>query len=303
MAMLEDVIAERERWLERKDIAPLRSQVDSLLIPEVAEVGLSNDAVEVLFKSVSAEEQAAIEHVARALKPWRKGPFALGELFIDSEWVSAKKYALLEPHINLAGKDVADIGCNNGYYMFRMLSQNPKSITGFDPSPLCRTQFDFINRFVCSQIRFEMLGVEHLEDYGREFDVLFCLGVLYHRSDPIKCLKSLNKGLRAGGELVLDTLMIEGEGEVALTPRLRYAKMANVYFIPTFNALKNWLERAGFSNISLLAVSKTEASEQRKTEWIDSQSLEDFLSPNSYDFTIEGYPAPRRIYIKAYKGA
>ena len=59
--------------------------------------------------------------------------------------------------------------------------------------------------------------------------------------------------------------------------------------------------RANFEGILTLAVSQTNSEEQRKTEWVDSESLEDFL--RSSEETIEGYPAPRRIYIKAYKGA
>lgn len=75
--------------------------------------------------------------VARALIPWRKGPFKINDLEILSEWDSAIKYNLLESHLDLKDKIIGDIGCNNGYYMFRMLAQNPKQILGFDPMPLC----------------------------------------------------------------------------------------------------------------------------------------------------------------------
>ncbi len=300
---IQKLISERETsFFARKDIAPLRRQLERLAIPENCKMTLG-EIVRVWWERTPEHEaqEAAIRDFAQSLKPWRKGPFALGELLIDSEWVSSKKYALLEPHIDLRDKEVADVGCNNGYYMFRMLEKSPKSLTGFDPSPLYRTQFDFINRFINAPIRFEMLGVEHLEGYGKRFDTIFCLGVLYHRSDPIQMLKSLNKALKVGGELILDTLMIAGSDEVALTPNGRYAKMPNVYFIPTENALRNWLMRANFEGILTLAVSQTTSEEQRKTEWVDSESLEDFL--RSSEETIEGYPAPRRIYIKAYKGA
>lgn len=300
---IEALRLERERtWLARKDIAPLRALLESLPRPRGITTRLDSEAVSVFWQEASHEEREAIYACAKALMPWRKGPFYLQDFLIDSEWVSAKKYALIEPHFSVEGKDVADIGCNNGYYMFRLLQGKPRSLVGFDPSPLCRTQFDFINHFIQAPILFEMLGVEHLEGYGREFDLLFCLGVLYHRSDPILTLKSLYKALKKGGELILDTLMIEGEEEVALTPRGRYAKMPNVYFIPTARALENWLERAGFERMEVLAISKTGLDEQRKTEWIGSQSLEDFLDPDSLERTIEGYPAPRRIYIKAHKG-
>ena len=196
---------------------------------------------------------------------------------------------------------VGDIGCNNGYYLFRMLSHKPKKLIGFDPSALYYSQFAYMNHFIGSDITYELLGVEHVEFYEHQFDTLFCLGVLYHRSDPVGMLKSLYKGLHQGGELILDTFMIDGEEEVCLTPKERYSKIPNIYFIPTVNALKNWCFRAGFESVEVLEIMKTDLYEQRKTAWIDTQSLEDFLDPQDDTKTIEGYPAPKRVYIKAIK--
>jgi len=196
---------------------------------------------------------------------------------------------------------VADIGCNNGYYMFRMLEDKPKRLIGFDPSALTMLQFDFINHFAKTNIIYEKLGVEHLELYNHKFDFIFMLGVLYHRADPVGCLKSLAKGLNKNGEVLIDTFMIDGEQEVALTPNKRYSKIPNIYFIPTISALKNWLSRAGFENIEILAVTTTTSEEQRKTQWSFDQSLEDFLDKDDNSKTVEGYPAPKRVYVKARK--
>ena len=182
-----------------------------------------------------------------------------------------------------------------------MQREHPKKLVGFDPSAIAYTQFQFVNHFLKSDIVYELLGVEHVALYEHRFDLLFCLGVLYHRSDPVATLKSLYKGLNKGGELILDTFMIDGEDEICLTPMERYSKIPNIYFIPTVNALRNWCLRAGFERIEVLAIKKTELNEQRKTEWIDSQSLNDFLDPEEESKTVEGYPAPKRVYIKAFK--
>ncbi|MCB4743728.1 MAG: tRNA 5-methoxyuridine(34)/uridine 5-oxyacetic acid(34) synthase CmoB, partial [Sulfurovum sp.] len=191
--------------------------------------------------------------------------------------------------------------CNNGYYLFRMLAHQPQKLIGFDPSAIYYSQFQFIDHFIQSNIIYEMLGVEHVEHYEHKFDVLFCLGVLYHRADPVGMLKSLFRGLNKGGELILDTFMIDGEDEVCLSPKERYSKIPNIYFIPTVNTLKNWCYRSGFEKVEVLEVSKTDLNEQRKTIWINTQSLEDFLDPNDSSKTVEGYPAPKRVYIKAYR--
>ncbi|WP_323587770.1 tRNA 5-methoxyuridine(34)/uridine 5-oxyacetic acid(34) synthase CmoB [Aliarcobacter butzleri] len=250
---------------------------------------------------LSDEEYEIIVQTAKKLIPWRKGPFKIFDLEIDSEWQSNIKYNLIRPYFNLKDKVVADIGCNNGYYMFRMLEDKPKRLIGFDPSPLTLHQFEFVNHFVKSDIVYEMLGVEHLEFYNHKFDFIFMLGVLYHRPDPVGTLKSLARGLNSKGEILIDTFMIDGDDEICLTPNKRYSKIPNIYFIPTIPALKNWLERAGFENIEVLATTVTTSEEQRKTPWSFDESLEDFLDPNDSSKTVEGYPAPKRVYVKARK--
>ena len=252
-------------------------------------------------EDVSIEEQEIILQTAKSLIPWRKGPFKIFDLEIDSEWQSNIKYNLIRPFFDLKDKVVADIGCNNGYYMFRMLEDKPKRLIGFDPSPLTLHQFEFINHFVKSDIVYEMLGVEHLEFYNHKFDFIFMLGVLYHRADPVGTLKSLARGLNSKGEILIDTFMIDGDEELCLTPNKRYSKIPNIYFIPTIPALKNWLERAGFEHIEVLATTVTTSEEQRKTIWSFDQSLEDFLDENDKTKTVEGYPAPKRVYVKARK--
>ncbi len=299
MNNLSEIRKKMEKSLFYKNIAPLRKLI--LELPNLEDITVSlEDMISINSTKATKENKDFIDFVAKKLMPWRKGPFKILNTFIDSEWKSQIKYNLLKPYFDIKDKKVADIGCNNGYYMFRMLKEKPKKIVGFDPSALFKTQFDFINHFIKSDICYELLGVEHLSLYEEKFDTIFCLGVLYHRSDPISTLKSLKQGLNKNGELFLDTFIIDGEEDYALTPKDRYSKIPNIYFIPTINALSNWLYRAGFKNIELLEIKKTDLNEQRKTSWIQSQSLENFLNPSNPNITVEGYPAPKRAYIKAF---
>ncbi len=291
---LKDLKEDRQKWMTWKNIKPLREAL-SLLKDGSFEVELG-DVVR-----ISGDKQDDIESIARLMMPWRKGPFEIFNTYIDAEWKSYMKYNLLRKHFDLKDKKVADIGCNNAYYLFRMQEDKPKLLVGFDPSPLYKTQFDFINHFVKSDIVYELLGVEHLDIYDEKFDIIFCLGVLYHRSDPVAMLKSLYKGLEKQGEVILDTFYIDGEDEICLCPKSSYSKIPNIYFVPTITALKNWCLRAGFSSFELLETSTTDASEQRKTSWIEGQSLEDFLDKDDSSKTVEGYPAPKRVYIKLIK--
>ena len=279
--------------LEAKNIAPIRHIIDSM--PKESYNIILNDTITIEANNTNNNE---IIDIAYKLKPWRKGPFYIFDTLIDSEWNSSIKYNIIKNHLNISNKIVADIGCNNGYYMFRMLELNPKVIIGFDPSAHCFNQFHFINHFINSNIKFELLGIEDLMHYDIKFDVILCLGVLYHRTNPIDCIKILKQALNKNGELILDCLIIDSNEPIVLSP-LRYAKMKNAYFIPSISALQNWLIRGGFSDIQIIATKKTNLNEQRKTDWINGESLDDFLDKNDPTKTIEGYQAPNRIYLKA----
>lgn len=295
---LQEIRQEREKWMTWKNIAPLREALDKL--DEIkSECSFADTVTLKSLESLSDEQKNKLEEVAKLMMPWRKGPFDIFGLFIDTEWQSFLKYNLLKPYFNLKDKRVADIGCNNGYYMFRMLEEKPKKLVGFDPSALCKCQFDFINHYVKSDIKFELLGVEHLPFYEEKFDTVFCLGVLYHRPDPIGTLKALAKGMESGAELFLDTFMIDGEEDICLSPEKTYSKIPNIYFVPTVKALKNWCGRAGFIDVEVLEITVTTEDEQRSTAWIQGESLGSFLDPQDSSKTVEGYPAPKRVYIKA----
>lgn len=294
--MIEALRQEANKKLLAKNIAPLLEKINAL--PPLQATLELQESVKLSFDSLSHSQKEQILECALALKPWRKGPFEIGDLRIESEWNSSIKWNLLTPHLQLEGKEIADIGCNNGYYMFEMLSHSPKSITGFDPYALFKCQFDFINHFAKTPIVYEMLGIEHLQYYPQKFDVIFCMGVLYHRTDPISTLKTLAKALKNGGEVILDTLILQSSEEIALCPKESYAKMSNAYFIPSPLALEGWCQRAGFESVVLLEMKQTQQNEQRKTQWIDTMSLEDFLNPNNPNQTIEGYQAPIRGYFK-----
>ena len=291
---LEKIREDREKWLTWKNIKPLRDALNNL----------KNTSYDIELGDVikiKGDYKGDIKDVAKLMMPWRKGPFELFGTYIDTEWRSNIKYNLLRKNFNLKDRRVVDIGCNKGYYMFGMLEDKTSLLVGFDPSPLYRTQFDFINHFVKSDIVYEMLGVEHAEFYEEKFDTIFCLGVLYHRSDPVAMLKQLFRSLDKEGEVILDTFYIDGDEEYALCPKDSYSKIPNIYFVPTIKALKHWCLRAGFESFEVLETSKTDAEEQRKTEWIEGQSLEDFLNPNDTSKTVEGYPAPQRVYVRLTK--
>ncbi len=250
---------------------------------------------------VTVEQQRALEQQLRQLHPWRKGPFNLFGIHIDTEWHSDWKWQRVVPHLSpLQGRTVLDIGCGSGYHLWRMLGAGAEFVLGIDPSPLYVHQFYTIKHFA-GDVNAHLLpvGVEQLPQSCKGFDSVFSMGVLYHRRSPIDHLLELQACLKPGGELVLETLIIDdAEGDV-LVPEGRYAKMRNVWFIPGINLLQRWLQRTGYQNIRVVDVSVTSLEEQRSTDWMRFDSLKTFLDPQDSGKTIEGYPAPRRAVVIA----
>jgi len=243
----------------------------------------------------------AIASALMGLHPWRKGPFELFGVHIDTEWRSDLKWDRLKDAITpLAGRHVLDIGCGSGYHLWRMLGAGAKSAIGIDPTALFAMQFAAIKRYIPDQPAFLLpVGIEAMPGRIRCFDSVFSMGILYHRRAPIDHLFDLRSLIRAGGELVIETMVIDGDETSCLMPRGRYAKMRNVWFIPSVGMLRLWLKRAGFEDIRCIDVTATTVDEQRATRWMQFESLADYLDPNDASRTIEGYPAPLRAIFTA----
>lgn len=252
---------------------------------------------------LSSDEREKLEACARRMHPWRKGPWRLFGLEIDAEWQSDIKWNRVAPHINLSGKRVADIGCGNGYYMLRMLEQKPAWVLGFEPMLRFRLQFEWAQHMLgLPQLQMLPAGIDDLEGFSGCFDVIFCMGVLYHRNDPWACLELLRESLAPGGMLVLETITLPPDDpREEFTPEDRYAAMNNVHHLCRPDVLVDWLSKAGYADIKVLDESKTTFQEQRRTEWMTFFSLQDFLDPDDTNRTIEGHPAPRRTLLLARK--
>ena len=110
---------------------------------------------------------------------------------------------------------------------------------------------------------------------------------------------SLKHKLAPGGQLVLETLVIEGGEDALLEPYGRYARMGNVWKLPGAGLTARWLKQAGFGEIKIVDVGITSLEEQRRTPWMTFHSLEEFLDPYDRTRTIEGFPAPRRAILTA----
>ena len=253
----------------------------------------------------NAGPNAARSQLKRCLEkfhPWRKGPFQIFDVHIDTEWQSHLKWSRLANTIQLQGKKVLDVGCGNGYYGWRMLGAGAQCVVGLEPLLLYVMQHQAIKHFAPDFPNYVLpVGDEILPQHLNYFDVAFSMGVFYHSRNPIGHLDSLWHSLRSGGELVLETLVVEGDERTVLVPERRYAKMRNVWLIPSVEMLKRIVARTGFHNVRVVDVTATTSTEQRSTDWMTFESLPDFLDPQDASKTIEGHPGPKRAILVAEK--
>ncbi|MBX2858323.1 MAG: tRNA 5-methoxyuridine(34)/uridine 5-oxyacetic acid(34) synthase CmoB [Cellvibrionaceae bacterium] len=249
-----------------------------------------------------AQRQTLLEAL-QSLSPWRKGPLQLFGITIDAEWRCDQKWQRLAQHISpLQHRTVLDVGCGNGYYCWRMLGGGAQRVIGIDPSPRFVLQFYMCKHFTTGQaVDVLPLTLEDLPENLQGFDTTFSMGVLYHRRSPMDHLRQLKNSLKPGGELVLETLIIDGKLGEVLVPEGRYAMMNNVWFLPSVLTLESWLRKCGYRNIRCISVNQTSTNEQRSTAWMQFQSLKDFLQPGDFNKTAEGHSAPKRAIIIAEK--
>lgn len=273
-------------------------------LPEInlSSVDITNDTIRAgLPEDCDDACREKLYECMQKLRPWRKGPFNICGMKIETEWRSDWKWNRLKDHIApLKDRLVLDIGCGSGYHTWRMAGAAAKLAVGIEPYKVFVMQYWAMKHYLQNDSAWVLpLGIEDISPEMRVFDTIFSMGVLYHRKSPMDHLLKIRDLLRPGGELVLETLVIEGDENAVLVPEGRYAKMRNVWFLPSPPALEKWLRKLGFENVRTVDVNKTSTEEQRTTDWMRWESLKDYLHPDDPDKSFEGYPAPIRAITLA----
>ncbi|MFW2403294.1 MAG: tRNA 5-methoxyuridine(34)/uridine 5-oxyacetic acid(34) synthase CmoB [Gammaproteobacteria bacterium] len=285
------------RWLAALDALPAVSP-SCITLGDTVTIGTRDDLTDTQFE--------ALETSLRELHPWRKGPFDFFGLTIDTEWRSDWKWARVRDALgDLRGRTILDIGAGNGYYGWRMLEAGADLVLGVDPTIL----FNMQHRVACNYLpelaaRNVLLpiGFERMPA-GPTFDVVFSMGVLYHRKEPRAHVARLKTHVAPRGRIFVETLVVGSEHSPWLEPARRYARMRNVWIVPTVETLQVWLAEAGFTDIRVVSVDRTTVAEQRTTDWMRFESLAEALDPKDPNLTIEGHPAPVRAVVMGRRAA
>jgi len=303
---VEKIHQQKQAWINqpKKGFLRYREPWEAVKHLRAGTLELQADVVKIgRREDISPEDHQRVYALMRNFMPWRKGPFSVFDIDIEAEWQSQLKWNRLLPEIpDMQGKIIADIGCNNGYYMFRMAAHQPEFVLGFEPYVQHYFTFSALRSFAgLDNLAIDLLGIENLPLFPDCFDIIFCLGILYHRPSPIEALRDLQTALKPDGCLLIESQAIKNEQPLALFPEKTYAKVPGTWFVPTASCLHNWLARAGFKQIKCFCAHPMSSTEQRRTDWMTFESYQDFIDKNDPELTIEGYPAPWRVFFKAKK--
>jgi SAM-dependent methyltransferase len=92
---------------------------------------------------------------------------------------------------DFAGKQVLDAGCGGGQHL-RFVAPFAKEVVGVDLN--------------CAALAGDVAQV----DLGRQFDVVYCIGVLHHTDDPARSFRNLARHLKPGGRMIVWVYSHEG---------------------------------------------------------------------------------------------
>lgn len=265
-------------------------------LPVSLSVQLDLDCPRVVSNVLPSE---SFEASLRSLGPWRKGPFEICGLHVDSEWRSDLKWKRLSQIASkLRDRTVLDVGTGNGYFLLRAVGAGARFVLGLDPGALSAAQYLAVQKcFRAERCAFLPLPAERFERECAAFDTVLSMGVLYHRRTPTEHLEQLRGFVKPGGEVVVETLVIEAASDQILVPEGRYARMRNVWHVPSLGVLQKWHAQAGLEVRRVGPIIPTTSDEQRASDWSSAVSLKDFLDPKDPTKTIEGHPAPRRVMV------
>jgi tRNA (mo5U34)-methyltransferase len=136
---------------------------------------------------------------------------------------SAEKLAHLNLPSDLSGKRVLDIGAWDGFFSFECERRGAAEVIAIDAAP--SLSFEIARALLGSQVQFQTANIYDLtpERFG-EFDLVLCLGVLYHLRHPLLGLERVHAVCK--GELIVETLVCDEHVVDSSGAALRLAELA-----------------------------------------------------------------------------
>jgi tRNA (mo5U34)-methyltransferase len=175
---------------------------------------------------------------------------------------------------SLAGKRVLDLGCNAGYWSLLAIENGCEFLLGIDGRRMHIDQANFVfkvKRIEKRRYRFLAGDVFQLDfqEFGA-FDVVLCLGLMYHVSKPVTLLETIaevNTDL-----LVIDTTLSRADGA---SLEIRYDRLGDcrdavdreLVLVPTRRAVVELVRQFGYSVVVLRPKVSQRFRADRRERW------------------------------------
>ncbi len=163
---------------------------------------------------------------------------------------------------DLTGKSVLDIGCNAGFLAFEAKDRGADYVCGVDLKQGYIDQANFCAEVRDQDVDFRVLSIYELKQLQRQFDLVFCVGILYHCQYLLEAVEQASAA--AAGTIIVETAIHPGHLEL---PLVRYVRSSGYggaqadgaarlpgHWHPNMTALKDMFLEQGFGAVEELFV-------------------------------------------------
>jgi 2-polyprenyl-3-methyl-5-hydroxy-6-metoxy-1,4-benzoquinol methylase len=176
--------------------------------------------------------------------------------------VQRKKY-FFDPLVqffggSLKGKRVLDLGCNAGYWALHAAQSGCDFVLGVDGRSMHVDQANFVfevNEIEKSRYQFIQKDIFDLDPATLgQFDIVFCLGIMYHISKPMSLMESMSR--MSNDILLIDTTLSQATDSSFLVAHESLDEPRNaidyeLVLIPTKLAVVEMAQQFGYKTLVL----------------------------------------------------
>lgn len=135
-----------------------------------------------------------------------------------------RRWKNIEPAVplDMSGMSVLDIGCNAGFVSFQAADRGATDVVGIDLKQGYIDQANFCADVRGQSVDFRLGSVYDVGNFGRTFDFVFFVGLLYHCSYLERAVEAVSKS--CASTLLCESAIYRDNSEVPLVRHIRTKK-------------------------------------------------------------------------------
>jgi SAM-dependent methyltransferase len=159
----------------------------------------------------------------------------------------------------LQGSRILEIGPKHGKDSALLATLEPSELFLIDLPEKDAMVKEWLSTIPCNT-RYFQGNILYLNDTDRErmghFDLVWCLGVLYHNVEQLRLVKRLFDFCSIGGRLAIESATtrnrkLRGLNVVEIHWPRPYRDVPTITHLPSASAIKSWMEMVGFTDVAI----------------------------------------------------